>query len=96
MKFHCNSLKRITWLSAFIFILLTVYLSVDAKAATTGKTKESSKENKASREKKKSDQFVSIDFNNVDINVFIKFISELTSTNFVVDQRVKGKVTIER
>jgi general secretion pathway protein D len=41
-----------------------------------------------------SDQFVSIDFNNVDINVFIKFMSELTGTNFVVDQRVKGKVTI--
>jgi len=41
-----------------------------------------------------SKQFVSIDFNNVDINVFIKFMSELTGTNFVVDQRVKGKVTI--
>ena len=37
---------------------------------------------------------MSIDFNNVDINVFIKFMSELTATNFVVDQRVKGKVTI--
>ena len=43
---------------------------------------------------KKPQQFVSIDFNNVDINVFIKFMSELTGTNFVVDQRVKGKVTI--
>ncbi|MBT8489759.1 MAG: type II secretion system secretin GspD, partial [Deltaproteobacteria bacterium] len=32
--------------------------------------------------------------NNVDINVFIKFMSELSGTNFVVDQRVKGKVTI--
>ena len=42
----------------------------------------------------REEQFVSIDFNNVDINVFIKFMSELTSTNFVVDQRVKGKVTI--
>ncbi|MGD1973019.1 MAG: type II secretion system secretin GspD, partial [Desulfobacterales bacterium] len=39
-------------------------------------------------------QFVSIDFNNVDINVFIKFMSELSGTNFVVDQRVRGKVTI--
>ena len=39
-------------------------------------------------------RFVSIDFNNVDINVFIKFISELTGQNFVVDDRVKGKVTI--
>ena len=41
-----------------------------------------------------SQRFVSIDFNNVDINVFIKFISELTGKNFVVDNRVKGKVTI--
>jgi general secretion pathway protein D len=39
-------------------------------------------------------RFVSIDFNNVDIGVFIKFISELTGRNFVVDQRVKGQVTI--
>jgi general secretion pathway protein D len=43
---------------------------------------------------KSLEQFVSIDFNNVDINVFIKFMSELTGTNFVVDQRVKGNVTI--
>ncbi|MEE8430954.1 MAG: type II secretion system secretin GspD [Candidatus Desulfatibia sp.] len=46
------------------------------------------------RETSVTERFVSIDFNNVDINVFIKFISELTTKNFVVDQRVKGKVTI--
>jgi len=40
------------------------------------------------------ERFVTIDFNNVDINVLIKFISELTGRNFVVDNRVKGKVTI--
>ncbi len=40
------------------------------------------------------ERFVTIDFNNVDINVFIKFISELTGKNFIVDQRVKGNVTI--
>lgn len=40
------------------------------------------------------DRYVSIDFNDVDIDVFIKFISELTGKNFVVDNRVKGKVTI--
>jgi general secretion pathway protein D len=39
-------------------------------------------------------RFVSIDFNNVDIRVFIKFISELTGKNFIVDDRVKGKVTV--
>lgn len=39
-------------------------------------------------------RYVSIDFNDVDINVFIKFIAELTGKNFIVDNRVKGKVTI--
>jgi general secretion pathway protein D len=39
-------------------------------------------------------QKVSIDFNDVDIHLFIKFISEITGKNFIVDQRVKGKVTI--
>ncbi|MCP4671993.1 MAG: type II secretion system secretin GspD [Desulfobacula sp.] len=42
----------------------------------------------------KSSEFVSIDFNNVDINVFIKFMSKLTGKNFVVDRSVKGNVTI--
>ena len=41
-----------------------------------------------------TDRMVSIDFNNVDLNVLIKFISELTGKNFVIDQRVKGKATI--
>ena len=45
-------------------------------------------------EGKPGEQFVSIDFNNVDISLFIKFMSELTGTNFVVDNAVKGKVTI--
>ena len=39
-------------------------------------------------------QLVSIDFNNVDIGVFIKFISDLTKRNFIVDEKVRGKVTI--
>ena len=40
------------------------------------------------------EQLVSIDFNNVDIVVFIKFISDLTKRNFIIDDKVKGKVTI--
>ncbi len=42
----------------------------------------------------RKDQLVSIDFNNVDIGIFIKFISDLTKKNFIIDDRVKGKVTI--
>lgn len=41
-----------------------------------------------------SNQLVSIDFNNVDIGVFIKFISDLTKKNFIINERVKGNVTI--
>ena len=41
-----------------------------------------------------SAKYVSMDFNDVDITVFIKFISKLTQKNFVVDSKVKGKVTI--
>lgn len=41
-----------------------------------------------------SQRFVTIDFNDVDINLFIKYISELTKKNFIVDREVKGKVTI--
>ncbi|MDP2838653.1 MAG: type II secretion system secretin GspD, partial [Syntrophales bacterium] len=37
---------------------------------------------------------MTIDFDNVDISVFIKFVSELTGKNFVIDDKVKGKVTV--
>jgi len=75
--------------AAVKYILVSiVFVAVLALALPSGRVlaQETGKEN--------PQQFVSIDFNNVDINVFIKFMSELTGTNFVVDQRVKGKVTI--
>jgi general secretion pathway protein D len=39
-------------------------------------------------------QMVTLDFNQVDLPTFIKFVSELTHKNFAIDDRVKGKVTI--
>ncbi|MBN1932894.1 MAG: type II secretion system secretin GspD [Desulfobacterales bacterium] len=47
-----------------------------------------------SRKNIESERFVSIDFNDVDLTVFIKFISELTGKNFVIDDKIRGKVTI--
>ncbi len=43
---------------------------------------------------KVSDRMVTLDFNNVDLQTFIKFISELTGRNFVIDEKVQGKVTV--
>ena len=37
---------------------------------------------------------ISMDFKDVEINVLIKFISELTGKNFIVDRKVGGRVTI--
>ena len=41
-----------------------------------------------------SSKTISMDFDQVDIKVFIKFISELTGKNFVIDEKVRGKVTV--
>lgn len=55
---------------------------------------------KASAEKpappvrKTGDRYVTLDFDNVNIEVFVKFVSELTGKNFIIDDKVKGKVTI--
>ncbi len=49
---------------------------------------------KAVSGEKIGDRFVNIDFDNVEIALFIKFISELTGKNFIIDNKVRGKVTI--
>ncbi len=41
-----------------------------------------------------SKKYVTIDFDNVDIGVLVKFVSELTGKNFIIDDKVKGKVTV--
>jgi len=40
------------------------------------------------------ERLVTLNLNDVDINVFIQFVSELTGKNFIVDQRVRGNVTV--
>jgi general secretion pathway protein D len=41
-----------------------------------------------------AERYVTIDFEDVDINLFVKYISELTGRNFIVDKAVRGNVTI--
>ena len=87
MKSYCKISKVIIFLIVSILLVSFACLSF----AQTGKNTKGSGELK---KKVESKRFISIDFNNVDINVFIKFISELTGKNFVVDNKVKGKVTV--
>ncbi|MBW2029779.1 MAG: type II secretion system secretin GspD [Deltaproteobacteria bacterium] len=60
----------------------------------TGIKKEALKAGGVRKNANDKERFVTIDFDNVDLRIFIKFISELTGKNFVVDRNVKGKVTI--
>ena len=94
MKSQNPGSKIIRYIFTLIVLMLALNLSIGAQAKTSGKTAKSSDDKKSTLGKQDNERFISIDFNNVDINVFIKFISELTSRNFVVDQRVRGKVTI--
>ncbi len=94
MELHNSFSKIIRYLIVFIVLTLVLNLSLGVQAKTSPNTATSPKDKKNTPSEKDSERFISIDFNNVDINVFIKFISELTSRNFIVDQRVRGKVTI--
>jgi general secretion pathway protein D len=37
---------------------------------------------------------VAVDFENVDLRVFIKFVSEVTGRVFLLDERVRGQVSV--
>jgi general secretion pathway protein D len=66
----------------------------EVKAKDATQKQEKNKEEKQSANIDSSKKYVTIDFDNVDISVLIKFVSELTGKNFIIDDKVKGKVTI--
>jgi general secretion pathway protein D len=47
-----------------------------------------------SRRGTSGDNLVSLDFDNVELKVFIKYVSEITGRNFVVDDKVRGRITL--
>ncbi len=74
-----------------IVVTLLLQFTPSLSAAQDAATKQSP--TKISQDKN-SERFITIDFDNVDIHLFIKYISELTGKNFVVDKAVQGNVTI--
>lgn len=71
--------------SVFIIVLLLI---------TVGLQRDSYAQEPAVSSSAKPQRFITVDFDNVDIRLFIKYISELTGKNFVVDKQVQGTVTI--
>ncbi|MGK7345701.1 MAG: type II secretion system secretin GspD [Candidatus Nitrospinota bacterium M3_3B_026] len=79
----------------FVIVALSV-LPPGPKASTAQDTLSSpaSREAAATPPLPKPGEKVNIDFNEADIKVVAKFIAELTGRNFVIDEKVRGKVTI--
>lgn len=91
--------KKVSWQTASLtatVLLLIFYLTGFAWAAPPVPVPPDSTKAPAppSAEKSASDGMVHLDFNDVDIEVFIKFISEITGKNFIIDSKVRGKISI--
>jgi general secretion pathway protein D len=48
----------------------------------------------AAPQKAPEKQLITMDFQDVEIGVLVKFISEITGKNFILDEKVRGKVTV--
>ncbi len=95
-------MKSIYKVSAGVFFLLIVFLfnsyAVDNKTANIKQSKKNV-QTKVSQEKKvlkfktvnKHEPTIAIDFNDVDLRTFIKFMSEMTGKNFIVSSSVRPK-----
>jgi general secretion pathway protein D len=81
---HMNVLKR-SLIGGFIFCICLV-LNYSLEAAESPQLN--------SGAESAGQRFITIDFDNVDIQLFIKYISELSGKNFIVDKAVQGNVTI--
>lgn len=68
-----------------VFVVSVVLLTVDGGLLVP---------EASAADQSKEERYITIDFDNVEINLFIKYISELTGKNFIVDPAVKGNVTI--
>ena len=83
-----NAIRRFTLRVCLITVLcLLTWLAITALAQDVPARPAPTGTGRDARE-------VSIDFNDVELTVFIKFISELTGRNFIVDPRIKGRVTV--
>ncbi len=71
-------MKRIV----LFYLMGVLFLFSSVSAAQTAETPPS------------GERMVALDFDNVDLPVMVKFISELSGKNFVIDEQVRGKVTI--
>ena len=89
-----TNIRRLRIRSTACWAVILLMLLLCSEGLVAAKEKKASPVRATSESTQGSDGLISIDFNNVDIAVLIKFISDLTGKNIVVDQRVAGKITV--
>ncbi len=87
MGFIKKCLLILTIICATAFYISGTVVAADKPVKTKVKTSVDEKGNEA-------DDQVHLDFNDVDIKVFIQFISGVTGKNFIIDNKVRGKISI--
>jgi general secretion pathway protein D len=89
--FPINSIPRRTRVKKTAALLLLMGL-VSAPVAYAQKDAASGRSEV--KKNKGGEDFVTLNFSNIDISALIKVMSELTRRNFILDERVTGKVTL--
>jgi general secretion pathway protein D len=80
-------------LTPFLIVLLLVSVHGSGWSQDTPPAGEPD-ENPATEEEDSDERGITLDFNDVDLIVFTKFVSEIIGKNFIIDERIRGKVTI--
>ncbi len=87
----------ISWFSIRMrFVLLGLILCFLLFSWNTGLAagSEDARQDSEAQQKTANPQLITMNFKDVDLGILIKFISEITGKNFVVDPSVQGRVTI--
>lgn len=79
---------------AFVLLLVGSYRDPPARSASRPSGGQPCIEMPFLKEPGAADRLISLDFNQVDIRVFIKTIGQLTGINFLVDDKISGTVTL--
>jgi len=81
--------------SAALLLLIGLIIAADASAQTPPPKPTPAPSEQIDIQKIKSaDNYVTLNFTNVEINALVKVMSELTRRNFILDERITGKITL--
>jgi general secretion pathway protein D len=86
--------KSIVYFSMVCIVLGVLFSPIFSSAGRTEEKKSPVGKSSKKGQEVSKDRMITLNFDDVDIKLLIRFISELTGKNFVIDDTVKGKVTI--